>query len=99
MMEHAKLPNESGHELVGHSRFSAERNLVGAPRSAGKKAVRKKVATPREATPARPLRKRRIVSRNRTTWFAAIAGAPTWLPVSSSGAIADAASVLVNAMD
>jgi hypothetical protein len=59
MMEHAKLPNESGHELVGHSRFSAERNLVGAPRSAGKKAVRKKVAAPREATPARPLRKKK----------------------------------------
>jgi hypothetical protein len=31
-------------------------------------------------------------------WFAAIAGAMTWLRVSSSGGIADAASVSVNAM-
>jgi hypothetical protein len=55
MMEHAKLPNESGHELaVGRSRFSAEQNRVGAPRSAGKKVVRKKAA-PREAAPARSL--------------------------------------------
>jgi hypothetical protein len=52
MIEHATLPNESGHELpVGRSRFSAEQNLVGAPRSAGKKVVRKKAA-PREATPS-----------------------------------------------
>ena len=60
MIEHAKLPNESGHELrVGRSRFSAEQNLVGAPRSAVKRAVRKKAA-PREATtPARPLRKKK----------------------------------------
>jgi len=60
MIEHAKLPNESGHELaVGRPRFSAQQNLVGAPRSAGKKAVRKKAA-PREATtPARPLRKKK----------------------------------------
>ena len=59
MMEHATLPNESGHELaVGRSRFSAEQNLVGAPRSAGKKVVRKKAA-PREAAPARPLRKKK----------------------------------------
>jgi hypothetical protein len=59
MMEHAKLPNESGYELaVGRSRFSAEQNLVRAPHSASKKIVRKKVA-PREATPARPLRKKR----------------------------------------
>ena len=98
MMEHATLPNESGHELaVGRSRFSGEQNLVSTPRSAVKRAVRKKAAS-REATPARPLRKRRIVSRNRTTWFAAIAGAPTWLRVSSSGGIGDAASVSVNAM-
>jgi hypothetical protein len=59
MTEHAKLPNESRHDLaVGRSRFSAEQNLVGAPRSAGKKAVRKKAA-PREAAPARPLRKKK----------------------------------------
>ena len=59
MMDHAKLPNESGHELaVGRSRFSAEQNLVGTPRSAVKKAVRKKAAS-REATPARPFRKKK----------------------------------------
>ena len=59
MMEHAKLSNESGHELrVGRSRFSAEQNLVGTPLSAVKRAVRKKAAS-REATPARPLRKKK----------------------------------------
>jgi hypothetical protein len=59
MMEHAKLPNESGHELrVGPSRFSAQQNLVATPRSAVKRAVRKKAAS-REATPARPLRKKK----------------------------------------
>jgi hypothetical protein len=59
MMEHAKLPNESGHELaVGRSRFSAEQNLVGTPRSTVKRAVQKKAAS-REATPAPPLRKKK----------------------------------------
>jgi hypothetical protein len=59
MMEHAKLPNESGHELkVGRSRFSAEQNLIGTPRCAVKRAVRKKAA-PKEATPARPLEKKK----------------------------------------
>jgi hypothetical protein len=42
--------------------------------------------------------KRWAVSRNPTSWFAAIAGARTWLLASSSGAIVDAASVSVNAM-
>ncbi len=36
---------------------------------------------------------------NQMNWFAAIAGAVIWLRVSLSGGIADAASVLVNAMD
>jgi hypothetical protein len=59
MMEHATLSNERGHELaVGRSRFSAEQNRVGTPRSAVKRAVRKKAA-PRQATPARPLRKKK----------------------------------------
>ena len=59
MMEHAKLPNESGHELrLASSRFSAEQNLVGTPLSAVKRAVRKEAAS-REATPARPLRKKK----------------------------------------
>jgi hypothetical protein len=40
--------------------------------------------------------RRRAISRNQTSWFAAIAGAMTWLRVSSSGGIADAASVSVN---
>ena len=43
--------------------------------------------------------KRGAANRNQTNLFAAIAGAMTWLRVSSSGGIADAASVLVNAMD
>src|ERR1039458_5165039 len=38
-------------------------------------------------------------SRNQRNSFAATAGAMTWLRVSSNGGIADAASVLVNAMD
>ena len=42
--------------------------------------------------------RRRAASRNQRNWFAAIAGAMTWLRVSSSGGIADAASVSVNAM-
>jgi hypothetical protein len=59
MMEHAKLPNESGHELkVGRSRFSAEQNLIGTPRCAVKRAVRKKAA-PKKATPARPLQRKK----------------------------------------
>src|SRR5271157_3742478 len=43
--------------------------------------------------------RRPAASRNQRNWFAAIAGAMTWLRVSSSAEIADAASVLVNAMD
>ncbi len=42
--------------------------------------------------------RRWAVSRNQTSWFAAIAGAMTWLQVLSSGGIADAANVSVNAM-
>ncbi len=42
--------------------------------------------------------RRWTASRNLTNWGAAIAGAMTWLRVSSSGGIADAASVSVNAM-
>ena len=42
--------------------------------------------------------RRCAVSRNQTNWFAAIAEAMTWLRVSSSGGIADAAGALVNAM-
>ena len=43
--------------------------------------------------------RRRAASRNRRNWSAAIAGAMIWLRVSSSGGIADAASVSANAMD
>jgi len=43
--------------------------------------------------------RRRAASRNQGNWVAAIAGAMTWLRVSSSGGIGDAASVSVNAMD
>jgi hypothetical protein len=43
--------------------------------------------------------RRQGASRNQTNWFAAIAGAMTWLQVSSSAGTADAASVLVNVMD
>ena len=42
--------------------------------------------------------RRPAASRNQRNWFAAIVGAMTWRRVSSSGAIADAAGVLVNAM-
>src|ERR1039458_3355836 len=42
--------------------------------------------------------RRWAASRNQRNWFAAIAGATTWLRVSSSGGIADAASVSANAM-
>ncbi len=38
-------------------------------------------------------------NRSQRNWFAVTAGAMTWLRVSSSGGIADAASALVNAMD
>jgi hypothetical protein len=59
MMDHAKLANGSEHDLLmGRSPSSAEQDLMDAPRSAGKKTVRKKAA-PREATPARPLRKKK----------------------------------------
>ena len=43
-------------------------------------------------------RSRWVVSRNQTSWVAGIAGAMIWLRVSSSGGIADAASVSANAM-
>ena len=56
-MEHAKLPNESRHELpIGRSPSPAERDQMDAARSAGKKTARKKAA-PRKAKPARPPRK------------------------------------------
>jgi hypothetical protein len=42
--------------------------------------------------------RRRGASRNQRNWFAVIAGAMTWLRVSSSGGIADAANALVNAI-
>ena len=42
--------------------------------------------------------RRRAANRNQGNWVAAIAGAMTWLRVSSSGGIGDAASVSVNAM-
>ncbi|HLM79744.1 MAG TPA: hypothetical protein VK302_03835 [Terriglobales bacterium] len=51
------MANESGHELpIGHSPSPAEQDQKATARSAGKKAVRKKVAR-RKAKPARPLRK------------------------------------------
>jgi hypothetical protein len=58
-MKHAKLPNESGHDLpVARTRSSAEQNPMSSPSSAGKKPHQKKAA-PREATPAGPLRKKK----------------------------------------
>src|SRR5207302_10871048 len=57
-MEHAKLPNGSGHELtIGRSRSLAEQDQMDAAQPAGKKAVRKKTA-PRKTKPARPDRKK-----------------------------------------
>jgi|GEM_PF-4160848 len=54
---------------------------------------------PRERSSLRGRAGRRsAASRNQTNWFAAIAGAVTWPRASSSGGIADAATVSVNAM-
>jgi hypothetical protein len=59
-MEHTKLANGSGNKLpIGRSPSSAQQNPIGAARSAGKKAVRKKAA-PRKAESARPLRKETV---------------------------------------
>ncbi len=56
-MEHAKLANRNGHELlIGRSPFPAEQDQMDAARSPGKKTVRKKAA-PRKAKSAWPLRK------------------------------------------
>ena len=56
-MEHAKLANGSGHELpIGRFPSPAKKDQMDAPRSTGKKTVRKKAA-PRKAKPARRLRK------------------------------------------
>jgi hypothetical protein len=81
-MEHAKQANGSGHEL----------SIGHSPSSARKKAVQKKAESPGRSG------RRRAASRNQRNWVAAIAGAMTWLRVSSSGGIGDAASVSVNAM-
>src|ERR1700688_3068422 len=97
-MEHVKLVNGSGHELpIGRSPSPAEQDQMDAALSAGKKAVRNKAA-PRKAKPARPVRKKMASKSKSNKLFAAIAGATTWLRVSSSGGISDAASVSVNAM-
>ena len=57
-MEHTKLAIGSRHELpIGRSPSPAEQDQMDAPRSAGKKAVRKKAAT-KKAKPARQLRKK-----------------------------------------
>ncbi len=96
-MEHAKLAKGNGHESpIGRSTSLAEREQKDAARLGVKTAIRKK-ATPRKAKPA-PLLRRSAASRNQTNWFAAIAGAVTWPRASSSGGIADAATVSVNAM-
>src|SRR5437868_12422660 len=81
-MEHAKQANGSGHEL----------SIGHSPSSARKKAVRKKAESHGRSG------RRRAASRNQGNWVAAIAGAMTWLRVSSSGGIGDAASVSVDAM-
>src|ERR1700730_13994335 len=97
-MEHAKLANGRGHELpIGRSPPRPSRirwTRRGRP-------VRRRSG--RRPPPERPSLhnrsgKRWLVSRNQTSWFAAIAGATTWLRVSSSGGIADAATVSVNAI-
>ena len=83
-MEHAKLAKGSGHKLpIGHS------SIIGPGRK----------LTGKRLNPHGRSGRRRAASRNQRNWFAAIAGAMTWRRVSSSGGIADAASVLVNAMD
>src|ERR1035437_1835016 len=55
--------------------------------------------TGKRLSPHRRPGRRWGATRNQTSWFAATAGATTWLRASSSGGIADAASVSVNAMD
>jgi hypothetical protein len=52
----------------------------------------------RKLSPHGRYERRWAASRSQRNWVAAIAGAMTWLRVSSSGGIADAASALVNAM-
>lgn len=65
-MEHAKLPNESGHDLaMARTRSSADQNPMSSPSSAGKKPHQKKAA-PREATPAGPPRKKKKNSKSRS---------------------------------
>ena len=94
-MERAKLANGSGRELpIGRS---SEQDQMDAARSPGKKAVRKKAAR-EKPSPYRRFGRRGAISRNQASWFAAIAGAMIWLRVSSSGGIADAASVSVSVM-
>jgi len=96
-MENSKLANGTGHKPIGHSPSPALRDQMDAARSGGGKTARKKTARKGLSLHGRSGR-RCAVSRNQTNWFAAIAEAMTWLRVSSSGGIADAASVLVNAM-
>ena len=82
-MEHAKQANGSGQELsIGHS------SIFGPQESCPKKGL----------SPHGRSGRKRAASRNQGNWVAAIAGAMTWLRVSSSGGIGDAASVSVNAM-
>ena len=81
-MEHAKQADGSGHEL----------SIGYSPSSARKKAVRKKAESPR------PLRKEASSNSKSRKLGCRYAGAMTWLRVSSSGGIGDAASVSVNAM-
>ena len=99
-MEQRKLANESGHKLpIGHSPSPALRDQMDAARSADEKMAPKKAAR-KKAASARPLRKgdgQQVEIRQ--DWFAVIAGAMTLPRVSSSGGLADAASVLINAMD
>ena len=76
-MEHAKQANGSGHEL----------SIGHSPSSARKKLSGKRLS------PHGRSGRRRAASRNQGNWVAVIAGAMTWLRVSSSGGIGDAASV------
>ena len=96
--ETPKLANGNGHGApIGPSTSPAQQDQMSTVRSAGKNAVREKTAS-RKAKLARSLLKKKwAANRHQTGWSVAIVAAKTLLQVSSSGVIADAESVSVNA--
>ena len=93
-MGHPNLANGNGHEPIRTLPITFP---AGSSDECG--AVGRWEHGPEENCPEKAKSATAAVIRNRTGWFAAIAGAMTWLRVSSSCEIADAESVLANAMD